>query len=273
MKILFKTVSTQQDSFDKTGLSNSFKKTLSSKSDGYKIYQLPVWEDNYIYILIDNKTHKTGVIDPGDFDTVQNFLEKNKLKLDYILNTHHHWDHTGGNLKLKEKWKCPIYGFKKDAKRIPGIDFELREGESVFVGGLSFEVLYVPGHTLGHIAFWNAENKILFCGDTVFAMGCGRLFEGSPQQMFDSLRKIKKLPEDSLIYCAHEYSLKNAKFALRIYPDNKELNQRFKKISQLRSQGKATVPFYLKEELLTNPFFLAKTVSEFAKIRKLRDQF
>ena len=239
----------------------------------FKIYQLPFWEDNYVYVFVDNKKNKTAVVDPGDFDTVQNFLDKNNLKLDYILNTHHHWDHTGGNLKLKEKWACSIYGFKEDAERLPGIDFELAEGESVSVGSFCFEVLYVPGHTLGHIAFWNKENKILFCGDTVFAMGCGRLFEGTPEQMFNSLSKIKKLPEDSLIYCAHEYSLKNAKFALSVEPENKELQKRFNEISHLRKQGKSTVPFYLKEELLTNPFFRAKTALEFTKIRKLRDQF
>ncbi|MCZ0932190.1 MAG: hydroxyacylglutathione hydrolase [Oligoflexia bacterium] len=242
-------------------------------SQPFKIYQIPLWEDNYVYVLKDNQENKTAVIDPGGFDAVQNFLKKNNLKLDCILSTHHHWDHTGGNLKLKREWGCPIYGFKEDAERIPGIDVGLKEGEFVFVGSLCFEVLYVPSHTLGHIAFWNKENKILFCGDTVFAMGCGRLFEGSPEQMFDSLGKIKKLPEDSLIYCAHEYSLKNAQFALSVQPHNKELKARFKKISHLRKQGKATVPFYLKEELLTNPFFRAKTVSEFAKIRKLRDQF
>ena len=239
----------------------------------FKIYQIPLWEDNYVYLLTDRKSDKTAVIDPGDFESVQKFLKQNNLTLDYILNTHHHWDHTGGNLKLKKEWGCSIYGFKEDAKRIPGIDVGLTEGESAFVGSLRFEVLYVPGHTLGHIAFWNRENKILFCGDTVFAMGCGRLFEGSPEQMFNSLSKIKKLPEDSLIYCAHEYSLKNAKFALTVQPDNKALEKRFRKVSYLRKQGKATVPFYLKEELLTNPFLKAKTVSEFAEIRKLRDQF
>ena len=239
----------------------------------FKIYQIPLWEDNYIYIIKDNQKNKTAVIDPGDFDTVQKFLNKDNLKLDYILNTHHHWDHTGGNLKLQQEWDCQIYGFKEDAKRIPGIDVGLTEGDTVLVGSLCFEVLYVPGHTLGHIAFWNKENKILFCGDAVFAMGCGRLFEGSPQQMFNSLSKIKKLPEDSLIYCAHEYSLKNAKFALTVQPHNKELKERFKKVSLLREQGKAAVPFYLKEELLTNPFFIAKTVSEFTKIREQRDKF
>ena len=242
-------------------------------SQSFKIHQVSFLEDNYIYFIEDRKENKTAVVDPGAFSLVQSFLNKNNLQLDYILSTHHHWDHTGGNLDLKEEWDCSIYGFKKDAERIPGIDFELKEGEFVFVGSLCFEVLYVPGHTLGHIAFWNAENKILFCGDTVFAMGCGRLFEGSPQQMFNSLSKIKKLPEDSLIYCAHEYSLKNAEFALTVHPNNKELKQRFQKISHLRRQGKATVPFYLKEELLTNPFFRAKTVSEFAKIRELRDRF
>ncbi len=239
----------------------------------FKIHQIPIWEDNYIYILHESTGNKTAVIDPGSAEAVQSFLKKQNLKLNCILTTHHHFDHTGGNLKLKEFWSCPIYGFKGDQDRIPGIDFALEEGDSLSVGALRFDVLFVPGHTLGHIAFWNKENKILFCGDTVFAMGCGRLFEGSPEQMFSSLNKIKKLPQDSQIYCAHEYSLKNAHFALSLNPSHLELNKRFKKISALRKQGQPTVPFRLEEELLTNPFFEAQSPAELAKIRKLRDRF
>ena len=239
----------------------------------FKIHQLALWEDNYIYILHEKKANKTAVIDPGEAQTVQRFLKTKNLKLDYILNTHHHFDHTGGNKQLKKDWGCKIYGYKGDEKRIPGIDITLKEGDKALVGTLSFEVLYAPGHTLGHIAFWNEENQILFCGDTVFAMGCGRLFEGSPEQMFASLNKIKKLPKTSLIYCAHEYSLKNAQFALSLAPSDPALKARHKKISDLRKKNQPTVPFYLKEELLTNPFLKAKSVSEFAKIRKLRDHF
>ena len=239
----------------------------------FKIYQLPLWEDNYIYLLHEQQSNKTAAIDPGEAQTVNHFLKAKNLNLDYILSTHHHFDHTGGNLKLKEDWGCKIYGYKEDAKRIPGIDMSLKEGDQVFVGQLCFEILCVPGHTLGHIAFWNKQNHILFCGDTLFAMGCGRLFEGTPEQMFSSLNKIKKLPTRSLIYCAHEYSLNNAEFALTVEPSNLNLKKRFQKISALRKKNQATVPFYLKEELETNPFLRAKSVSEFAKIRKLKDCF
>ena len=239
----------------------------------FEIYQIPLWEDNYIYILHEKSSGKTAVVDPGEASVVQQFLKNKNLNLDYILTTHHHFDHTGGNLELKEKWNCKVYGFKGDEQRIPGIDTSLEEGETVSVGRIVFEVLYVPGHTLGHIAFWNKQNQILFCGDTVFAMGCGRLFEGTPEQMFSSLNKIKNLPENSLIYCAHEYSLKNARFALSVDSSNPDLKKRFQKIKSLRDKKQATVPFYLKEELLTNPFLRAKSVAEFSKIRKQRDCF
>lgn len=239
----------------------------------FKIYQLPLWEDNYIYVIHDRQANQTAAVDPGEAETVNTFLKSKNLKLNIILSTHHHFDHTGGNIKLKQIWRCKIYGFKQDAHRIPGIDIELKEGDSAFVGSLEFKVLYVPGHTLGHIAFWNPQHHILFCGDTLFAMGCGRLFEGTPEQMFSSLNKIKKLPSKSLIYSAHEYTLNNARFALSQEPSYPTLQKRFKKVSALKEQDQATVPFYLEEDLLTNPFLRAKSVEEFARLRKLKDQF
>ena len=239
----------------------------------FDIHQIPLWEDNYIYLLHDKSENKTAVVDPGEAEPVHSFLKTHNLKLDFILNTHHHFDHTGGNLQLKKTWACPVYGFAGDQKRIPGIDISLKEGDSVLIGTLRFEVLYLPGHTLGHIAFWNKKNKILFCGDTLFAMGCGRLFEGSPEQMFSSLNKIKNLPKNTLIYCAHEYTLKNAKFALQLEPSSVNLNKRFEKVKLLRQKAQPTAPFYLEEELLTNPFLKAKSLSEFTNIRKQRDHF
>ena len=314
-----------------------------------KIHQIPLWEDNYIYVLQEGE--KAVVIDPGDFEAVQYFLSQKKLKLKLILNTHHHFDHAGGNKKLKEYWSCPIYAHQKDAHRIPGLDFLtipdqlakqnkpsrqnqffiknkssreektcklkksdalneytipaessvkadflnkdlffdkgglsdnskdlkkdqlLEEGDEFSAGSFHFKVLFTPGHTLGHIIFWDQKNKLLFCGDTLFAMGCGRLFEGNPEQMFQSLGQIKKLPPDTLIYSAHEYTLKNAEFALSIEPANKELKKRYEKVKKIRENQQATIPFLLKEELLTNPFLRAKSVSEFARIRKLRDRF
>lgn len=254
-----------------------------------QVHQIALWEDNYIYALQEGE--EVTVVDPGEFETVQSFLLEQKLSLKLILNTHHHFDHVGGNKQLKESWACPIYAHKKDSHRIPGLDpisrqeqpskqnqsFKqdklLEENDEFSVGAFDFKVLFTPGHTLGHIVFWDQKNQLLFCGDTLFAMGCGRLFEGSPEQMFQSLSQIKKLPPETLVYSAHEYTLKNAAFALSIDPDNKDLKQRYEKVKKLRESQQATVPFLLKEELLTNPFLRAKSVSEFSKIRKLRDQF
>ena len=239
----------------------------------YTIHQIPLWEDNYIYVLHEKRSNKSLVVDPGSAEPVTRFLKERGLSLDFILNTHHHFDHTGGNLQLKREWQCRICGFKGDADRIPGLDTALQEGDTFCLGLMKFEVLFVPGHTRGHIAFWSREDKILFCGDTLFALGCGRLFEGTPDEMFASLGKIKKLPLDTLVYCAHEYSLKNARFAIKRDPDSKALKKRFQRIKKLRRLGRPTVPFLLKEDLLTNPFLRAKTVSEWARLRQLKDRF
>ena len=238
-----------------------------------EIIQIPIWEDNYIYLLHESISHKTAAIDPTEGDVLNKYLKEKKWNLDFIFSTHHHRDHTGGNLELKKKWGCKIYGYKGDAKRIPGIDRSLEDGEIFPFGSINFKVLFLPGHTLGHIAYWSKEENILFCGDCLFAMGCGRLFEGTAKQMFSSLSKIKELNQNTLIYCAHEYSLKNAQFALTVTKENPALKERAKKIRKLRKEKKSTIPFTLKEELLTNPFLRAKTLQEFAKLRALRDQF
>ena len=238
-----------------------------------KVYQIPCLTDNYIYILRDEKTKKTAVIDPSLFDPVNRFLENKKWSLDFIFNTHHHFDHTGGNRELKAKWKCQIYGYEGDSHRIPAIDIKLKKESEFLFGNITFKTLFTPGHTLGHIVFWVPEEKKLFCGDTLFAIGCGRLFEGSAEQMFKSLQDIKRLPKDTAIYCAHEYSEKNAQFALLLDPKNEVLKARALKIKTLRKKGQPTVPFLFLEDLETNPFLLAKTLEKFAQIRKLRDNF
>ncbi len=238
-----------------------------------EIIQIPVWEDNYIYLLHEPISHKTAIIDPAEASIPNKFLKERNWNLDFIFNTHHHHDHVGGNLELKKKWGCEIYGYKGDSQRIPGIDKTFEDGEVFSFGSIHFKVLFVPGHTLGHIAYWSEKENILFCGDCVFAMGCGRLFEGTAEQMFSSLSKIKKLNQNTLIYCAHEYSLKNAQFALTVNKENPLLKERVKKIKKLRKEKLPTVPFTLQEELLTNPFLRAKTTKEFAKLRSLRDQF
>ena len=236
-----------------------------------KIFQIPVFQDNYIYVL--RNANKTAVVDPALSEPVNALLEKNKWNLDYILNTHHHPDHVGGNLALKKQWNCRIIGFAEDAHRIPGIDCRLNEGEQWSFHPLIAEVLFLPGHTLGHIAYWFPQRKVLFCGDTLFGMGCGRLFEGTPEQMFQSLKKIKALPENTSIYSAHEYTEKNGRFALQEDPANAELKARMKKVQAARQKGLATIPFTLKEELQTNPFLRAENVTDFARLRAKRDVF
>ena len=238
-----------------------------------QVFQLPVLQDNYIYIIRDINTEKTAVVDPSLAEPVNSFLKEKNWILDFIFSTHHHWDHTGGNLQLKKTWNCQILGFAKDAHRIPGIDRHLQEEEDFTFGDLPCRVLFFPGHTLGHIAYWFFEEKKLFIGDTLFAMGCGRLFEGSPQQMFTSLNQIKSFPSDTEVFCAHEYTEKNGHFALSVDPQNQKLKDRMKKVQTSREQNQATVPFFLSEELKTNPFLRASTLEEFTNLRKKRDVF
>ena len=193
--------------------------------------------------------------------------------MDFIFNTHHHWDHTGGNLQLKKKWRCRVLGFAKDAERIPGIDQALHEREDFVFGKSACRVLFLPGHTLGHIAYWFFKEKKLFIGDTLFAMGCGRLFEGSPRQMFSSLNQIKIFPSETEVFCAHEYTEKNGRFALSVDSENPELKSRMRTVRLKRKKNQPTVPFFLSEELKTNPFLRADTLEEFTSLRTKRDIF
>ncbi len=243
------------------------------KKNNLEVFQIPVLTDNYIYILKDKTTQKTAVVDPALADPVNTFLKKQKLNLNFILNTHHHWDHTGGNKELKHRWKCIIAGFKQDAHRIYGLDILLQEKDIFKLGDSVCEVLFLPGHTSGHIAYWFFEEQKLFSGDTLFAMGCGRLFEGSPRQMFKSLGQIKKLPLTTKIYCTHEYTVQNGRFARQVDSENPHLKARIKKTLLQRKQGLFTTPFELAEDLKTNPFLRAKTVEEFARLRQKKDMF
>lgn len=238
-----------------------------------KVFQIPVLQDNYIYILHDNNTNKTAVVDPAIAQPVQAFLEKNNWQLDYIFNTHHHPDHVGGNFILKKKWNCQVIGFSQDAHRIPCIDKTLDDNDEITFGSHTAQILFVPGHTLGHIAYWFSQANILFCGDTLFAMGCGRLFEGTPKQMFHSLQRIKQLPAHTTVYCTHEYTEKNGRFALREDPHNIHLQKRMKEVINQRKNQQPTVPFPLSAELQTNPFLRSRTVAEFTRLREKRDYF
>jgi len=250
------------------------------------IRQLNALRDNYIYLLRDPDTGATGVVDPAEPDPVERALAETGWRLTHILNTHHHADHTGANLVLKAKWHCTIVGPRADHGRIPGIDIDVGEGDSYAFGKQVAQVYDVPGHTRGHIAYWFRDSRALFCGDTLFALGCGRLFEGTPQQMWTSLSKLRALPPDTRVYCAHEYTQSNARFALTVEPGNPALVNRSHEIDRLRAAGRPTVPSTLGEERATNPFLRADepalqaamgaagdAVTTFAEIRRRKDVF
>lgn len=238
-----------------------------------EVIQFPVLSDNYTFMIHNEADNRTAVIDPALAEPVLATLKEKGWQLDYIVNTHHHFDHTDGNMPLKQATGAKIIGYKHDAKRIPGIDIEVDDGEKINICGEEAEVIFVPGHTLGHIAYYFAESGVLFCGDTIFSLGCGRLFEGTAEQMYNSLNKLKNLPGETKIYCAHEYTEANGKFALTIEPDNVDLQQRMEEVRHLRKQGKATIPTVMELELATNTFLRAGSVEEFAERRRKKDGF
>jgi hydroxyacylglutathione hydrolase len=251
-----------------------------------EIRQVPVLRDNYVYLLREPETGAVAAVDPSVAGPVIAALDKLGWKLTHILNTHHHSDHTGGNLELKARYGAIVVGPLADRARIPGIDVALAEGDTLKFGNEEAKVFDVPGHTHGHCAFWFPKSRALFCGDTLFLMGCGRLFEGTPAQMWRSLSKLKALPGDTRIYCGHEYTQANARFALTIEPGNKDLVARAKRVDELRAQGRSTLPGNIAEELATNPFLradnkdlqkardrLGDAVATFASIRLAKDSF
>lgn len=252
-----------------------------------QINMFPCLSDNYGYLVHDRDSKFTAAIDTPEAAKVNAALQDNGWKLTHILNTHHHLDHSGGNLELQKKWGCTIIGSKSDASRIPGIQQQVSDGDSFDLGGHPVRVLDLSGHTQGHIAYYFQNDAILFSGDALFALGCGRLFEGSAEQMWTSLQKVMALPEDTLLYCGHEYTQANAQFALSVEPQNEELVARAEQIDKLRSEGKPTVPSSLALEKRTNPFLrpmsvdLQKTVGlegaplveVFAETRRRKDVF
>ncbi len=243
--------------------------------------------DNYVWLLREPASGAVAAVDPSEAGPVRRRLDELGWRLTHILNTHHHGDHTGGNLELKQMTGCTIVGPRADRERIPGIDVAVGEGETYRFGNESAHVFDVPGHTRGHIAFWFPDSDALFCGDTLFAIGCGRLFEGTPSQMWNSLTKLRGLPPTTRVYCAHEYTQSNARFALAIDPDNAALKTRAARVDALRAKGLPTVPATLAEECRTNPFLRADDadfarrlgldprdpVAVFAEIRARKDKF
>lgn len=222
-----------------------------------EIVVFPMLSDNYGFLLHDPATGDTAVVDPAEADAALTACAAQGWRLTHILNTHHHGDHVGGNLALKAATGCTIIGPAYDRDRIPGIDVAVDEASGADFGGRHAQVFFVPGHTRGHIAYWFAADKALFCGDTLFSLGCGRLFEGTPQQMWSSLLKLRALPGDTRVYCAHEYTQSNARFALTAEPENAALRRHAEKVAAARSAGTFTIPSDLATEKACNPFLRA----------------
>lgn len=252
-----------------------------------EIHQFPCLNDNYGYLVHEPSSGATAAVDTPEVKPILAALKEKGWTLTHILNTHHHFDHAGGNAELKEKTGCVVIGPKGEKDLIPGIDRAVGEGDIVELGAARARVIDVPGHTRGHIAYSFDEEHVAFVGDTLFALGCGRLFEGTAQQMWASLGKLMELPDDTVVYCAHEYTQSNARFALTVEPDNAALAIRAKEIDEKRARGEWTVPTTIGLEKKTNPFLRAASpdlrraigleaaadVDVFAETRKRKDNF
>ena len=233
---------------------------------------IPVYRDNYAY-LIQSAAGDAAIVDPGEAKPVLDYISAHNIKLSYILNTHHHWDHTTGNKEVANATGAKIVGPAAEEDKIGKLDIGLKDGDVFDLFGYKFNIIHTPGHTHGHICFYCADEKIIFTGDTLFSMGCGRLSEGTAEELFDSMNKLRPLPDDVLIYCGHEYTENNGNFALSITPDNSDIIARLDEVKALRAQGKPTLPSAMGVEKKTNIFLMAKTAADFADLRLKKDKF
>ncbi len=252
-----------------------------------EIHQIPTRSDNYVYLMRESSSGNAAVVDPSDAAPVLETLDMFGWTLTHILTTHHHNDHVGGVEEIKKVTGCTVVGPRADRDRIPMIDVEVGDGDTFMLYEAEAKVWDVPGHTRGHIAYWFAESRALFCGDTLFALGCGRVFEGTFDQMYASISKFKAVPDETWVYCAHEYTASNAKFALHVDPANASLQDYAKQIARRREAGVSTVPSLMGVERRTNPFLraddpaLAKALGMegkapaevFAEVRSRKDNF
>jgi hydroxyacylglutathione hydrolase len=254
-----------------------------------KITQIPLLRDNYGYLVVCEKTNQAAIVDPSESTPVLRRIGQEQTTLAAILNTHHHRDHTGGNEGILATHNVRVYGHKSDHARIFGMTDGVDEGDEIQIGELQGKVFFIPGHTTGHVAYLFENN--LFCGDTLFTAGCGRLFEGTAQQMHASLKKLIALPAHTQVYCGHEYTENNLRFAMSVEPNNPKLVTRYERVKALRASGAPTVPATLEEEIQTNPFLRWDSgeiqasvqsaapdnrldpVSVFAAVRKMKDAF
>ena len=234
---------------------------------------IPCLEDNYAYLLIDNTNNTACIIDPSEASPIINYLEKNKIKLSFILNTHHHYDHVGGNKKLKEIYGAKVIGYIDDKERIPGIDIIVKNNQIWKEKNFEAKIIHIPGHTKGHICFYFFNEKKIFSGDTLFSLGCGKIFEGTYAQMFESLNFFKTLPQDTNIYCGHEYTLKNSEFCLKHDPNNLNLKKKIQKIKEKLNKNLPTLPTTIKDEIECNIFLRTENLENFSKLRDLKDNF
>ena len=238
-----------------------------------KIEIIKCLQDNYSYLIIDEVEQIACVVDPSEAKPIINFLQNKSINLKYILNTHHHYDHVGGNLELKKKYNCEVIGFKGDKDRIPEIDILLEDNQIWKNNNFEAKIYHIPGHTTGHIAFHFFREKKIFTGDTLFSLGCGRIFEGTYEQMFHSLKKIKKLPRDTMVYCGHEYTLQNSNFCITRDPNNLKLKEKIVEINEKIKNNLPTIPSILNDELECNIFLKANDLESFSKLRDLKDNF
>ena len=234
-----------------------------------KIEIIKCLKDNYSYLIFDEETNTVSIVDPSEFISCDKVIQKYK-KLDYILNTHHHADHVDGNIELKKKYNSKIIGYHNDKDRIPGIDILLKDGQIQKIGNLVFKTIFIPGHTKGHIAFHFKDKKIIFTGDTLFSLGCGRVFEGTHLDMFNSLNKLKMLPLETKVYCGHEYTKSNLDFCLKYDPNNLSLKEKLIKVNSKIKSNLPTIPTTIGEELKTN-IFLRPDDSEIRKVLNLKN--
>jgi len=238
-----------------------------------KVKIIPCLKDNYSYLIIDDKSNSSCVIDPSEATPIIEYLEKNNIKLNFILNTHHHYDHVGGNKELKERYNAKVVGYIEDEKRIPEIDITVKDNQIWKEKKFEAKVVHIPGHTSGHICFYFFNEKNIFTGDTLFSLGCGRIFEGTYPQMFRSLNFFKKLPAETNIYCGHEYTLKNSDFCMRHDPNNQNLKNKIDKIKEKLKKNLPTIPSTIKDEIECNIFLRSENLENFSKLRDLKDNF
>ena len=252
-----------------------------------KIEIIPCLNDNYSYLIHDEISNTVAIVDPSEFIPCDTIISKNYKKLDFILNTHHHYDHVGGNEELKKKYNSKVLGFENDKNRIPQIDTVLKDNQEFKIGTLNFTTIFIPGHTRGHVAFYFKKERVVFSGDTLFSLGCGRVFEGTYKQMFKSLNKLKNLPGETKVYCGHEYTFKNLEFCLKFNPNNDFLKKKKDDIKLSLKNKKPTIPSTIADEIKANIFFRVNDpdikkainlenspdIEIFTKLRDLKDNF